>query len=191
VDDAIQALALLAQERVMTLVPVKGYRSLVTEVAGGPVKGSWWGHPRGRVIFAIGTALEASRDVLACKLVEGKVTFVHRTLWPALLRVVNDPAWHEDAAGDLSRGAAKLLAEVEKCGRLELPGKADAAKRKELEVRHLVVSSSEHTAEGKHAAVLQSWQRWAASAKVAAPRMTLAKARATLAEVGIALAVDR
>jgi hypothetical protein len=39
-DRVEEAMALLAEERVMTLVPVSGFRSLVAEIAGGPVKGS-------------------------------------------------------------------------------------------------------------------------------------------------------
>ena len=51
------------------------------------VKGSWWAHPRSRQIFAIFEAVADSDDVLVCRLVNGKVTFIHRRLWPALVRV--------------------------------------------------------------------------------------------------------
>jgi hypothetical protein len=56
-------------------------------VAGGPIKGSWWGHPKGQEIFRLAEAVEDSGDVLVCKLIEGKVTYVHRRLWPALARL--------------------------------------------------------------------------------------------------------
>ena len=58
------------------------YPSLASVIAGAPVRGSWWGHPKGRAIFNASCALE--RDAEAPKLVNGKVTFVHRRLWPAL-----------------------------------------------------------------------------------------------------------
>jgi hypothetical protein len=61
--------------------------SLAEAVAGGPIRGSWWGHPKGRAIYAACEAVEASADVLRCKLVDGKVTYVHRRLWPALARL--------------------------------------------------------------------------------------------------------
>jgi hypothetical protein len=32
-------------------------------------------------------AIRDSDDVLVCRLVKGKVTFVHRRMWPALVRV--------------------------------------------------------------------------------------------------------
>ncbi len=55
-------------------------------VAHEPIRGSWWGHPRGHDIFRATEQLAAQPDVIACKLVSGKVTYVHRSLWPALAR---------------------------------------------------------------------------------------------------------
>jgi hypothetical protein len=60
--------------------------SLTELVAGEPVRGSWWSHPKSHEIFAITRAIRDSDDVLVCRLVKGKVTFVHRRLWPALVR---------------------------------------------------------------------------------------------------------
>ena len=61
--------------------------SLAEAVAGGPIRGSWWGHPKGQQIFLAADAISDSRDVLVCTLVDGKVTYVHRRLWPALVRL--------------------------------------------------------------------------------------------------------
>jgi hypothetical protein len=55
-------------------------------VAGSPIKGSWWGHPSGHAIYAELNALDESPDVARMRLVNGKVTLVHRRLWPALVR---------------------------------------------------------------------------------------------------------
>ena len=60
--------------------------SLAEVIAGGPIRGSWWGHPKSHAIFAATRAVRDSEDVLVCRLVDGKVTFVHRALWPALVR---------------------------------------------------------------------------------------------------------
>src|SRR5215472_12151194 len=60
---------------------------LTAAIAGQPIKGSWWAHPSSRQIFSILQAVADSDDVLVCRLVNGKVTFVHRRLWPALARV--------------------------------------------------------------------------------------------------------
>lgn len=60
--------------------------SLVEAFLGEPVRGSWWGHPRGGEIYSLTRAVRESPDILTCRLVGGKVTFIHRRLWPALLR---------------------------------------------------------------------------------------------------------
>ena len=55
--------------------------SLATLIAGAPIRGSWWGHARGGDIFRVANELE--QEVVTAKLIDGKVTFVHRRLWPA------------------------------------------------------------------------------------------------------------
>jgi hypothetical protein len=61
--------------------------SLAEEIAGGPIRGSWWAHPKGHEIFRVADAVSESDEVLVCKLVDGKVTYVHRRLWPALVKL--------------------------------------------------------------------------------------------------------
>jgi hypothetical protein len=63
--------------------------SLAAAIAGGPIRGSWWGHPKGHEIFRVAEAISESDDVLVCKLVDGKITYVHRRLWPALVRLAS------------------------------------------------------------------------------------------------------
>ena len=62
---------------------------LAEVIVGGPIKGSWWAHPQSRNIFRIFKALDESSEVLVCRLVGGKITFVHRRLWPALVRAAS------------------------------------------------------------------------------------------------------
>jgi hypothetical protein len=61
--------------------------SLAERVAGGPIRGSWWGHPSGHEIYRVLNEVRASPDVVAVRLIGGKITLVHRRLWPALARV--------------------------------------------------------------------------------------------------------
>jgi len=61
--------------------------SLAETIAGGPIRGSWWGHPKGHEIFRVAEAVSESPEILVCKLVDGKVTYVHRRLWPALVKL--------------------------------------------------------------------------------------------------------
>ena len=58
-------------------------------VAGERIKGSWWAHPKSHDIFAALGVFDASPDVVRMRLVNGKVTLVHRDLWPALVRVAD------------------------------------------------------------------------------------------------------
>jgi hypothetical protein len=62
---------------------------LAEAIVNGPIKGSWWAHPHSHAIFRIFQSLGDSPDILVCRLVDGKITFVHRRLWPALVRAAN------------------------------------------------------------------------------------------------------
>ena len=63
--------------------------NLAEYVAGEPIRGSWWGHASGHEIFAVLSRVLNSPDVIATRLVNGKITLIHRRLWPALVRVAN------------------------------------------------------------------------------------------------------
>ena len=82
-----EAIAFVRKHGVV-LVSAKGPVPRLTEaIAGEPIKGSWWGHPKSHQIFRVLQAVTDSDDVLVCRLVNGKITLVHRRLWPALVRV--------------------------------------------------------------------------------------------------------
>jgi hypothetical protein len=77
-------------EHGMLLASARGPIPNVAElVAGEPIRGSWWGHPAGHAIFDALNVLDESPDVVRLRLVKGKVTLVHRRLWPALVRVAD------------------------------------------------------------------------------------------------------
>lgn len=63
--------------------------SLAEAIVGGPIRGSWWGHPRGHEIHRVAEALCESPEVLVCKLIDGKVTCIHRRVWPALVKLAS------------------------------------------------------------------------------------------------------
>jgi hypothetical protein len=90
-----EALAFVERHGVV-LMSAKGPVPRLTEaIVGGPVTGSWWAHPGSHAMFRIFTVVGDSPDVLTCRLVGGKVTFVHRRLWPALIRAAaHFPAHH-------------------------------------------------------------------------------------------------
>lgn len=149
-------------------------RALIDMVAGKPVRGSWWGHPAGRAIFQALGQLREDKDVFLCKLLEGKQTYVHRRLWPALLRLQAETSlWPP-----LSSAARQLLARVEGNGRVQATGRV----RLELERSLRVVARSEHTASGAHAVVLTPFTAHFSDAhRREAARLTLKQAQAALA----------
>ena len=49
------------------------------------MRGGWWSHPKAKEIFLLSRAVRESREVLVCRVIGGKVTYVHRRLWPALV----------------------------------------------------------------------------------------------------------
>lgn len=72
----------------MLLESARGPLPSVAElVAGEPIRGSWWAHPASHAIFDAINAIADSSDVVRTRLVNGKVTLVHRRVWPALVRV--------------------------------------------------------------------------------------------------------
>ena len=61
--------------------------NLAEQIAGEPIQGSWWGHPKSRAIFRATQAVSDDPDTLVCKLINDRVTYVHRRLWPALVKL--------------------------------------------------------------------------------------------------------
>ena len=101
--------------------------SLVSLFAGAPVGGSWWAHPKAHDIVRFLHDLDDDPDLLAVKLVSGKVTWVGRALWPALLAVARArAAWQ---LSGLTAPARAALARVTKEGPTPGCSKAGAAGR--------------------------------------------------------------
>jgi len=74
----------------MLLESARGPLPNVAEmIAGEPIRGSWWSHPHSHEIFAAINALADSPDVVRTRLVNGKVTLIHRRVWPALVRLAD------------------------------------------------------------------------------------------------------
>jgi len=84
---AKQALAWIKKHGIAVESARASVPSLARAVAGEVIRGSWWGHPKGKEIFMISRAIRRSPDVVVCRLVDGKITYVHRRLWPALVRL--------------------------------------------------------------------------------------------------------
>jgi hypothetical protein len=78
------------REHGMLLEAARGPLPNVAElIAGEPIRGSWWSHRASHAIFAAINRLAESPDVVRTRLVNGKVTLIHRRLWPALVRLAD------------------------------------------------------------------------------------------------------
>jgi hypothetical protein len=157
------AVAAVVAELGLLFVSDPKRESAVHVLTGEFPRGSWWSHPRANDIYDTLQAVERHPDVLLAKLLAGKVTLIHRALWPALLAVVTArEAWQLDG---LSPGAVQGLAgldEAEASGAEAEPVSRTVSK--ELEARLLAHAENVHTSGGKHVTRLQPWRTWAAKA---------------------------
>jgi hypothetical protein len=161
--------------------------SVVSLVVGEPVRGSWWGHPRGGRIYQLLNELSDDASVVATKLVGGKVTFVHRRLWLSIVAIGEArDAWQMHG---LPAAGRELLLDLDAAGRLawdDIPAflPPDNARGKDvvraLEERLLAHAVEVHTPSGAHAKDLQTWRGWAAGAGLEQPWPTADQARHTL-----------
>ena len=160
--------------------------SVCTIITGVPMKGSWWSHRMAQTIFQVNERLDDHPDVLIAKLLAGKVTFVHRQFWLALLAVATSKEpWQMRNLSDTAQKVLKFLKSsgAVRSGELSI----GTVGRKELnesvrilERRLLIHSQQVHTESGAHAKVLESWETWAASAKLKTGEISLAKAKNSL-----------
>jgi hypothetical protein len=133
----------------------KDLPSVVTLVAGESLSTSWWGHPKGRLIFKVLSELSDHPDVLFSKLLHRKVTLVHRKIWPALLAAVSaQESWQLQG---LSPAARKLLTLINESS---VPVRGSGQAVRELEFRLLAHAEEVHTESGRHETALEPWSTW-------------------------------
>jgi hypothetical protein len=189
--------ALAALERYgLLLSSDQALPSVVGMIVGEPLRMSWWGHPRGGLIYHTMNAIEDRPEVLSTKLIAGKVTYVHDRLWPAIFAVgtAREP-WQLDP---LSPSARWLLEFVDREGEVQtndLPPPPAGRKRvpdlaRELECMLLVHATEIHTPSGAHAKVLQNWRTWADSVKLQPQSLSSAAGRLELEEAAKQLAAE-
>ena len=153
----------------MLLLSKSSLPSVVDLIApGNNLKGSWWSYPEAQTIFNVSELLEDHPDVLVMKLIDSKVTFVHRELWSRIYSIgVAREKWQTKA---LSPAARLLLKKIDAEGIVQtgVLGKTFDPKpgvaAKELEFYLLIHSKQMHTSSGAHAKVLQTWDVWAKAA---------------------------
>ena len=149
-----QAMAFVVAHGVVLESAQGSVPSLAAAVAGEPIHGSYWAHPKANNIFQCTRAIRKSADVLVCRLVGGKVTYVHSRLWPALVRLagrfdvdrlaaiqevhtpsgmheVRTTAYPDWVAEDVRRAAEELTEEEAASLFPAVPGRSPPKKRRE------------------------------------------------------------
>jgi hypothetical protein len=173
----------------LLLASDKRLLSVTTLVSAAPVSGSWWASPDSHKIYNVMRSLTAHPDVTLAKLVNKKVTYVHRKLWGALVAVGGERApWQ---LRSLSPRAKELFRQVTRSGTYstdrapdpKLCGRAAA----ELEAKLLVCSEEVHTESGRHAKLLLTWERWCESRRFAPGPLTPDEGKAQIEMAALAL----
>jgi hypothetical protein len=149
------------------------FPSATASIAGEAIRGSWWGHPKGKLIFETLSRIEEA--VAWAKLVAGKETLVHERLWPALVATAEArQAWQ---LRGLPADAKLLLQRVRKGDPVQVEAKGAGMGRKpavvasDLERRLLARGYTEHTPAGRHARFLETWAAWAGRHGIAKARL--------------------
>ena len=160
--------AWVREHRLATLPPTASLPSLFTWVTGEQRVSNWWSHPRAGDVWNASQVLGHDADVRVVRLADGKITFLHRALWPALLGVVLNEGFATRAAAELSEVASQLLASVVAHGPIRMdrlaardgmpPRKQLGKARRQLLDRLLIYDEQEHTDSGKHELLLMSWR---------------------------------
>ncbi len=159
--------------------------SLAGLIAGEPISGSWWGHPKGKEIFEIACQLDERKEIITAKLISGKITYVHQKYFThlAIIGSAND-RWQLQNLSDsaktllyllLSKGTLETNAPFLK-EHLQRPARA----ADELEKRLLIYAEEFHSTTGAHAKRLQSWQEWTTKRRINLSSMTLPQAKKDL-----------
>lgn len=159
-----KVLAALAEFGLL-MVSDRWFPSVSGLITGGSVKGSWWSHPLAHTIFGVNEILEDHKDVLITKLISGKITFVHKSIWPHVYTIGSArERWQMDGLSSAAKTLLKKLQnewilntnDLKAVGGIK-PG--DIAR--ELESRLLIHSEQVHTQSGAHAKKIETWDHWA------------------------------
>jgi len=88
----------------VALASARGPVPCVAEaIAGEPIVGSWWSHPKADAIFDALSTIDDSEDIRSFKLIDHKITFVHRRLWPALARLAQAGVLEPDRVASIQQ----------------------------------------------------------------------------------------
>jgi hypothetical protein len=161
--------------------------SATTLIAGTPIHGSWWGHALGQRIYALLEEFGEGEGALVVKAVNGKRTYVHRSLWSSFLTLVRKD--EQKRIAELSPLARSLHERALAAGGVRLdslvasdfaPPKELTKAGAELESAFLVHAAGLHTDSGAHTKLYRSFDEWAKDSGFEAENVTLTQAQERL-----------
>lgn len=153
----------LIEKHKILLLQDKSFPNIVSKIVGEDIVGSWWGHPLANPIYNGLQWLEENHSVLVLKLISGKVTYIHESLFLDMYSVVQAPrGWQTKKLKDDELKLLKYISKKKKITSND-PKLAELAKDPKkgltkLETNLLVFSSEEHTDSGKHIKEFKVWQ---------------------------------
>jgi hypothetical protein len=154
--------------------------SVVGMITGESLRTSWWSHPKSHLIYSVLSELSEHSEVLFTKLLAGKDTLVHSSLWPALLAVGS--ARDQWQLRGLSAAATDLLERVDRSASAV---RASGAACKEIQARLLASSYEIHTEDGRHAMMVEGWSAW--SGRISCTALTSDEGRRMLEQAATKL----
>jgi len=147
--------------------------SIVGIVSGEKISGSWWGHKKMYEIFNTLHELSEEEDVLLTKLISGKITFIHKSLWLEFLTVANsNEPWQLKNLSDEAQRLLKIVNKQNLVQTEKLPKDLFNSSKKigdvvrELEKHILICSYEIHTELGFHAKTVENWEHWMLRKKI-------------------------
>lgn len=157
--------------------------AIVQYISGEKIKGSWWGHPLGNLMYNVSQDLADEKDILVIKLINKKVTYLHCDYWNELLTaLIKNQDNNLKKVKNLKKLHLALLDKVEKIGTLKLDKNLFTLTPTELgklatklEENLLCYSTSEHTNSGKHVRILKSWSQLFKDLKKSNPKFLKSK----------------
>jgi hypothetical protein len=154
----------LIEKNKLLLLQDKIFPNIVSEVIGKEIAGSWWGHQLANPIYNGLQWLEHNRNVLTLKLVDGKVTYLHESLFADIFSIVCEPRdWQLKRLSDSDHDLLKYIFKKTKVTSDDLyVNKLTKDTKKSfvtLERKLLVYSIEEHTESGKHVKQYMNWKK--------------------------------
>jgi hypothetical protein len=161
---------LIEKDKIL-LLQDKSFPNVISKITGETIAGSWWGHPMGNPIYNGLQWLHDNHPVLVIKLVSGKVTYVHESLFADLYTILREPRdWQ---IKKLTPDDLKLLKYISKKKKVASDDSklADLVKDPKkslanLEKSLVVSAEEEHTESGKHVKIFAPWSE----SKIFSPR---------------------